>query len=976
MGVLLAAMAFAQEDAIEASFQKLSAEEERRLRAILAEPLVPGQPRRDLERQVREKSFAARRMSDAAEEERVLREALPLVPQSWVRNDLAVLLRGRDVQQAISLHQEVVDGAGYLYKPFYMGNLAYDYFLAFDNPQTLAVLDKGLALLQQGLDKENRVLRRRELLRGGYRLNNVLSLLEERRGNWLKSIDAAQHSLDFAHQAYTIPAPGDQPKTQQYLAEDVAGAWARKTQAQRAAGRFADAEVTLQGYVGFAAKAALPASYRAGIYHVAATLRFAQRDFARSEQLARKSDAILEELGKDELSSDRLSRRNGIMIALAGQNKWREALAEIERLDRLAQGNEAAQRRVLMRYERGWIYLGNQLYSQAEPLFERAARGNLQLYGAGHYFVAQAQGLQGVCLWRMGGIDNRRKGLVLLQKAVADLISPHNVDYLDQFGIRPDVRQLIVSAYIEAAAQSDKDLVLEALGLADWLRAGAVQEAMADAAVRMAAGTQGLAELVRQEQDAKHEVRGLRTYLEAQGGTARPLSSDAEARMRERVAQLEQLRTRLQALIRSGFPEYERLVRPLPPRIEEVGARLGGDEALLVVMPDAQGVNLWAVRQEAGRTQARFHRAPVPYGQLSTWVTGLRRGLESYAYGQVQPFDDALAYQVYQALLEPLAAELAPRRNWIVAASGPLAALPLAVLQNRRPGGDGQPAWLIREVSLTQVPSVASWLSVRGLDRRQLPGQALLAWGDPVFDGARVVAKGAKIRNLVVARVEAPQVDAAPAMPMASPSVYGGIPALPDTREELLEISRALGADAVHDLLLGAQATRASVLRANASGALAQKKVLVFATHGLKAGDLPGLTQPALALAADGSELRNPQGPLLLLEDVLGLKLNADWVVLSACNTAASDGRAEEALSGLARGFLYAGGRSLLVTHWAVESESARQLTTRTFEHFMREPQSSRAENLRHAMLEVMAMPQYGHPAFWAPYALVGEARR
>ena len=99
-------------------------------------------------------------------------------------------------------------------------------------------------------------------------------------------------------------------------------------------------------------------------------------------------------------------------------------------------------------------------------------------------------------------------------------------------------------------------------------------------------------------------------------------------------------------------------------------------------------------------------------------------------------------------------------------------------------------------------------------------------------------------------------------------------------------------------------------------------------------------------------------------------------MVLSACNTAAADGKAEEALSGLARGFFYAGSRSLLVTHWAVESESAKLLTTATFQHYTANPQAAKAESLRQAMLKVMAMPQYSHPAFWAPYALVGDGGR
>ncbi len=121
---------------------------------------------------------------------------------------------------------------------------------------------------------------------------------------------------------------------------------------------------------------------------------------------------------------------------------------------------------------------------------------------------------------------------------------------------------------------------------------------------------------------------------------------------------------------------------------------------------------------------------------------------------------------------------------------------------------------------------------------------------------------------------------------------------------------------------------------------------------------------------------QNPFAPLLTLEDVLTLKLNADWVVLSACNTASADGKAEEALSGLARGFFYAGSRSLLVTHWAVESESAKALTTGTFAHYTANPQAPKAESLRQAMLQVMAMPRFSHPAYWAPYALVGDGGR
>ena len=151
--------------------------------------------------------------------------------------------------------------------------------------------------------------------------------------------------------------------------------------------------------------------------------------------------------------------------------------------------------------------------------------------------------------------------------------------------------------------------------------------------------------------------------------------------------------------------------------------------------------------------------------------------------------------------------------------------------------------------------------------------------------------------------------------------------------------------------------------------------MLHFATHAALSGQVRGSIEPGLVLTPPAAATAADDG-YLSSSEISQLKLNADWVVLSACNTAAAEGRAEEALSGLARGFFYAGSRSLLVTHWAVESDSASLLTTGTFAHHMAHPGARRAESLRAAMLQVMAQPQFAHPAFWAPYALVGEGGR
>jgi CHAT domain-containing protein len=394
-------------------------------------------------------------------------------------------------------------------------------------------------------------------------------------------------------------------------------------------------------------------------------------------------------------------------------------------------------------------------------------------------------------------------------------------------------------------------------------------------------------------------------------------------------------------------------------------------------MPEEQGVHVWAVTQQSDRPVAKHHWAEWPLASLTSDIARLRQPLEALGEtGLVRPFPEALARQFYQKLIAPLGGELMTKPQWIVAASGPLARIPFSLLQIE-PAQSGKPAqWLIDRVALTHVPSVGSWLNLRALPRNVKPSETLLAWGDPVFKPEAPTQSNHSNGSVVRAVRSTTNTNADLDKDLAAQeNIYHDIPPLPETREELLQLAKALKANP-EDLVLGNQATRQNVLNANKSGAMQRKKILVFATHGLMSGDLPGLSQPALAMSANGEESRNPLAPLLTLEDVLGLKLNSDWVVLSACNTAAGDGKAEEALSGLARGFFYAGSRALLVTHWAVESDSAKELTTRTFAHFSTQSESPKAESLRQAILQVKSDSRYSHPVFWAPYVLVGDSNR
>ena len=115
---------------------------------------------------------------------------------------------------------------------------------------------------------------------------------------------------------------------------------------------------------------------------------------------------------------------------------------------------------------------------------------------------------------------------------------------------------------------------------------------------------------------------------------------------------------------------------------------------------------------------------------------------------------------------------------------------------------------------------------------------------------------------------------------------------------------------------------------------------------------------------------------LLTASEVAGLKLDADWVVMSACNTAGGGEPGAEALSGLAKAFFYAGARALLVSHWPVNSYAATMLTSRTFAELKKEPAIGRSEAFRRAMLALMSdtkRPWAAHPSVWAPFVVVGE---
>ena len=275
------------------------------------------------------------------------------------------------------------------------------------------------------------------------------------------------------------------------------------------------------------------------------------------------------------------------------------------------------------------------------------------------------------------------------------------------------------------------------------------------------------------------------------------------------------------------------------------------------------------------------------------------------------------------------------------------------------------------------MPSVASLKALRAFAPKDLGIKPMIGFGDPVFTPTqdttgdkRAAMMAGATKSAARSLVAGAYTDFWQGAGVDRDKLAQALPQLPDTADELNAIARSLGV-AARDIHLGADASETNVKRAP----LADYGIVYFATHGLVAGDVKGVAEPSLVLSIPKQPSELDDG-LLTSSEIAQLKLNADWVVLSACNTIAGDKPGAEALSGLARAFFYAGARALLVSHWAVDSEAATRLTTSTFDRLKSNPGIGRAEALRQAMLGYLNDTSSGrnaYPAFWGPFALIGE---
>jgi CHAT domain-containing protein len=483
---------------------------------------------------------------------------------------------------------------------------------------------------------------------------------------------------------------------------------------------------------------------------------------------------------------------------------------------------------------------------------------------------------------------------------------------------------------------------------------------MAGMAARFAAGSDALATVVRERQDLAQARQGLdNALIRAASQPAAQHDAAAEDALRKQLADADSQLDTLDVRIGRDFPAYAELSNPQPLDLSAAQALLAPDEALLVYLVGQDESWLWAVR----RDRAVLYRLAIGGNALKDAVAALRARLDPELNPDLLPFDVARAHALYQTILAPAEPLLDGAHLVFVVPDGALQSLPLAVLPTKPPAQEmtnaatyRDVAWFAKEHATAVLPSISALRELRQYPAGPQAALPFVGIGDPVLGSEPASEHGVTPASVVHDGFDA--------------AALRALPALPETADELRAVAKAMGAGAA-DLYLRERASEPLLRKAG----LDRYRVVEFATHGLMSGDLRGLAEPALVLTPPDTPTPDNDG-LLTASKIATLKLDADWVILSACNTAADGTPDAGGLSGLAKAFFYAGTRSILVSHWAVPSQATVKLITTTFDELKNHPDIGRAEALRRAemaMLDPDEPPDFAHPLAWAPFVLAGE---
>jgi len=442
--------------------------------------------------------------------------------------------------------------------------------------------------------------------------------------------------------------------------------------------------------------------------------------------------------------------------------------------------------------------------------------------------------------------------------------------------------------------------------------------------------------------DGVSEVKNGTTYLD--------LLEEVEAKILDLDSQL-----------KLDFPTHYAFTSPEPLSVPEIQELLGDDEALILILAGNLGTLVFAVSKD----EVAFSAMSMDIDELAESVRFIRSSLE--APSSRFPMDQA--YGLYRSLFDGVEHVFKGKDQIMIVPSGALGSMPMGVLVTEQPT-ELSPStknlrstkWWGAEQALTVLPSVSSLRSLRGAKLRKPGKKPFAGFGNPFLE---------KEGSLDADKLASRGTNAYFAGQYADHTALKSLGGLPATKDELLVFAKALGAKSKKSLWLGKRNTETIVKTLD----LSDREIIAFATHALMSGEISGYAEPGLVFTPP-SEASDFDDGFLTTTEITKLKLNADWVILSACNTASANKLGAEGLSGLARAFFYAGARSVLASHWQVSDKATAKLTTQTILFRKADPSLSKAEALRLSIVSLMgdaSNPKYAHPYYWAPFVLIGD---
>jgi CHAT domain-containing protein/Tfp pilus assembly protein PilF len=592
------------------------------------------------------------------------------------------------------------------------------------------------------------------------------------------------------------------------------------------------------------------------------------------------------------------------------------------------------------------LYRAQGRYEEAEPLLTRAQSIYEKAFGPEHPSVAisfgnlaeiyRAQARLGIALHTI-----RQSSQAFSDRTVRQAMNRSTSTSTEIIGNANAFVRHVSIAWELLIHRKDlvDELSDEAFGAAQMALQTAASRALTQMGARFSSGEDDLSLLAKSREDGVSQWQAVRKLInDERTAKDQKVNQDKIARLRDQLTGIDQRLDALEGELRERFPKYAEFSSPKPLSLKQTQESLSSGEALVSFLATKDATFVWAVTPD----DVVWRSSEIDLAELTEDVANLRKGV-SHDGGAVR-LD--LAHKLYNKLFAPIEDTIKGVEHIIVAPSGPLQSLPFAVLLTELPDAPigtyedlRQAPWLIRDFAISVLPAVSSLRAIRTYASATTAPSAFIGFGDPILN--------------------------------PSWSKKTGLAALPETADELKAIAASLSAPD-SPVFLDSNATETSVKATS----LEDYRVVAFATHGLVAGDgASDLEEPALVLSHPAAPSDQDDG-FLTASEVALLNMNADWVILSACNTAAGYKPGADPLSGLARAFFYAGSKALLASHWPVYSDAAVALITKAFAEIKDDPSLSRAEAMRRAMVALMADTSEvanAHPARWAPFIIVGE---